>query len=316
MNTKATQSVNYLVIIAFFIVYIVWGSTYLANIIAIESMPPFFLVWTRLLIAGSLLFLITKLIGKWTKPTKLHWRNLAISSILFLAIGLSGAVWAEQFIDSGITALIISLEPLTIVLIMWMVSRKLPKWNKFIGCFVGMLGMYLLVSQQEIVAGPEDIKGILAILCSIICWGIGSVFISRAKLPESMFTVATIQMLIAGSIIFFVSLLSGDLGEVEPSTWAPKIFYSWFYLIIFGSILAYSAFNYLLKTVSPEKVATSTYVHPIVAVFLGWFIRDEIISTQTLIAMGVMLLGVYFINTNMDLAEVIKEKRNKRKLSR
>jgi drug/metabolite transporter (DMT)-like permease len=297
-----------LILLSFFIIYIVWGSTYLANIIAIESMPPFFLVWTRLLVAGVLLLGITFLVGKWEMPTRKQWKNLAISSLLFLGIGLTGAVWAEQYIDSGITALIISIEPLVIVLIMWIVNKALPKWNKFIGCFIGMLGMYLLVSQQEIVAGPDDWKGISAIMVSIISWGIGSVFISKADLPKSMFTIASVQMLISGTVILAISYSLGDFAEVEPHTWAPKIFYSWFFLVIFGSIIAYSAFNFLLRNVSPEKVATATYVHPIVAVFLGWSIRKEVISVQTLVAMAVMLTGVYFINTNMDFLQFMKKK--------
>lgn len=298
-----------LIIICFFIIYIVWGSTYLANIIAIESMPPFFLVWTRLMVAGTVLLLLTLAIGKWAMPTKEQWKNLAISSILFLGIGLTGAVWAEQFIDSGITALVISIEPLVVVLLMWLFSRKLPKWSKFIGCFIGMIGMYLLVSQQEVVGGPDDVKGIAAILFSVLCWGIGSVFISKADLPKSMFTVAALQMLISAVLIFFVSCFAGDLVGLNMMSWEPKIYYSWSYLIVFGSILAYSAFNYLLKNVSPEKVATATYVHPIVAVFLGWIIRNEVITVQTLVAMGVMLTGVYFINTNLDLRKFAKGKK-------
>lgn len=274
-------------------------------------MSPFFLVWSRLLVAGVVLLLLTVLFKKWVTPTKRQWRNLILSSLLFLAFGLTGAVWAEQFIDSGITALVISIEPLVVVLLMWIINQVLPKWNKFIGCFIGMIGMYLLVSQQEVVAGPEDIKGIAAILFSVLCWGLGSVFISKADLPKSMFTVAALQMLISGIFIFFVSYFNGDLVNIDIWNYEPKIYYSWFYLVIFGSIIAYSAFNYLLKNVSPEKVATATYVHPIVAVFLGWFIRNEIITTQTLIAMAVMLTGVYFINTNLDFALMFKNRKQK-----
>ncbi|GLR19139.1 EamA family transporter [Portibacter lacus] len=306
------KSEKFLILFCFFIVYIVWGSTYLANIIAIESIPPFFLVWSRIGIAGAILLLITILIGKWEMPTKKQWRNLAISSILFLGIGLTGAVWAEQFIDSGVTALVISIEPLVVVLLMWAINKSLPKWTKFIGCFIGMVGMYILVSQQEVVAGPDDIKGISAILFSILCWGLGSVFISKADLPKSMFTVAALQMLISAVLIFIVSYFNGDFNDLVLTDLAPKIYYSWSYLIIFGSIIAYSAFNYLLKKVSPEKVATATYVHPIVAVFLGWFIRNEVITFQTLVAMGVMLTGVYFINTNFDLMLSIKNRKARR----
>lgn len=297
-----------LIIVCFFIIYIVWGSTYLANIIAIEAMPPFFLVWSRLLIAGLALLLVTVFLGKWQFPTQLQWRNLFISSILFLACGLTGAVWAEQFIDSGITALVISIEPLIVVMLMWLFTRELPKWSKFIGCVIGMIGMFLLVSQQEVVGDPGDLKGIVAIMFAVICWGVGSVFISRADLPQSMFTVASMQMLISAVAVFMISYLSGDLIGLDVFKWDTKIYYSWTYLVIFGSVIAYSAFNYLLKNVSPEKVATSTYVHPIVAVFLGWSIRSEVITTQTLIAMGVMLVGVYFINTNLDFLAWFKSK--------
>lgn len=301
-----------LIIVSFFIIYIVWGSTYLANIIAIESIPPFILVWTRLFVAGSLLLVITKLIGKWERPTPLQARNIVISSLFFLGIGLTGAVWAEQFIDSGITALIISIEPLMIVLLLWIVNKTLPKWNKFIGCIIGMLGMYLLVSQQTIVSGPDDVKGVLSIMMSIIAWAIGSVFISRADFPKSMFTIASLQMLVSAVVIFGLSLAVDDYSNLQISTWELKIFLSWGYLVLFGSVIAYSAFNFLLKNVSPEKVATSTYVHPIVAVFLGWFIRKEEISLRTVIAMIVMLTGVYFINTNTDLLSKIKAKRMKK----
>lgn len=301
-----------LIVLSFFIIYIVWGSTYLANIIAIESIPPFLLVASRLTLAGAVLLIITGLIGHWKMPTKMQWRNLIISSLLFLGIGLTGAVWAEQFIDSGITALIISIEPLVVVMLMWGVNRSLPKWSKFIGCFIGMLGMILLVAQEEIVAGPNDWKGILAILVSIFSWGFGSIFISKVELPKSMFTTASLQMLISGVIIGLLTWAKGDLHNLNMSSWEPKIFYSYGYLVIFGSILAYSAFNFLLKNVSPEKVATSTYVHPIVAVFLGWSIRGEIITTQTLIAMLVMLTGVYFINSNLDILKMLKNKKEKK----
>ena len=303
---------RFLIILSFFIIYLVWGSTYLANIIAIESIPPFYLVWTRISVAGGILLLLTILIGHWEMPTVKQWKNLAISSFLFLGVGLTGAVWAEQFIDSGITALVISTEPLVVVLMLWVFNRSLPKWTKFIGCFIGMLGMYLLVSQQEVVGGPDDVKGIAAILLAVISWGLGSVFISKAELPKSMFTVASLQMLISGMVICLVSYYNGDFQQIEMETWEPKIYYSWIYLVVFGSILAYSAFNFLLKNVSPEKVATATYVHPIVAVFLGWFIRNEVISARTLVAMAVMLTGVYFINTNLDLREFLKRGRIKK----
>lgn len=287
-----------LIALSYFVVFIIWGTTYLANIIAIDELPPFYLVWARLLLAGVITLGINLIFGKFVMPTRLQWKNLFISSVLFLAIGLTGAVWAEQYIDSGITALMVSFEPLMVVLLMWLVSRKMPFWNKFLGCIIGMIGMYLLVSQEEIVTDQNDIKGIIAIMISIVSWAVGSIFISKADLPKSMLTTASFQMLISGIIIFAISISMGDLQKVDVMALEQKTYIAYFYVVIFGSILAYTSFNYLLKYVSPEKVATSTYIHPLVAVVLGWAIRDEVISVQTIFAMGVMLTGVFFINSD------------------
>ena len=290
-----------LIIISFLIIYFVWGATYLANIIAIEVIPPFMLVTTRLITAGFILLALVVITGQWTKLTRLQWRNTIVSSLLFLGIGLTGVVWAEQFIDSGITALIIALEPLVVVLIMWGADRRMPKWSSFVGVFLGIIGMYLLVTQQEIVASWQDWKGILAILVAIICWGFGAIFITKSDLPKSKLLTAALQMLVSGFLILPLSYFHGDFSRFDWSALTQPVVTSWLFLVLCGSVIAYTAFNYLLKKVSPDKVSTSTYVHPIVAIFLGWFFRDEIISNQTLLATAIMVTGVVFINTNFQL---------------
>ena len=297
---RALMGERGLIIISFFIIYFVWGSTYLANIIVIEVVPPFLMVCSRLLSAGAILLLLVKILGQWEKPTRQEWKNVVIASLLFLGIGLSGVVWAEQYIDSGVTALIVALEPLIVVLAMWLTSQEIPKRNSVAGVFLGIIGSYILVNQQEVVASWEDWKGILAIFVAITSWAFGAVFISKNKLPKSLLTTAALQMLISGALLLPVIFINGDVQNFDWHTIHSKTIYAWLFLVLFGSVTAYTAFNYLLKKVSPDKVSTSTYIHPIVALFLGWFFRDEIITRPMLLAMMIMLTGVLFINTNFN----------------
>ena len=287
-----------LILLSFFIVYFVWGATYLANIIAIEAIPPFLMVCSRLLTAGIVLFLLVQLLGQWEQPSRLEWKNVTIASLLFLGIGLSGVVWAEQYIDSGVTALVVALEPLLVVFVMWGVDRKMPKWSSFLGVALGIVGSVVLVNQQEVVASWEDWKGILAIFLAMTCWAFGAVFISKNKMPNSMLTTAALQMLISGIVLLPIIFLNGDLSRFSWEEVTPRVINAWLFLVIFGSITAYTAFNYLLQRVSPDKVSTSTYVHPIVALFLGWFFRDEIITSPMILAMAIMFVGIFFVNTN------------------
>ncbi|MEL6926512.1 MAG: EamA family transporter, partial [Bacteroidota bacterium] len=246
----------------------------------------------------TIMLALVVLLGQWKMPSRVQWRNVVVSSLLFLGVGLTAVVWAEQYIDSGITALVVALEPLTVVLVMWGWDRQMPKWSSFVGVLLGIVGMYLLVTQQEIVASWDDWMGILAIVVAILCWAFGSNYITKNDLPDNKLLTASLQMLVSGLVILPLSVWHGDLSTFDWQQMNGEILYAWLFLVFFGSILAYSAFNYLLKKTTPDKVATSTYIHPLVAIFLGWYFRDEFISTQTLLAASIMLVGVFFINSN------------------
>lgn len=285
-----------LIIGAFAVIYIVWGSTYLVNYFAIQTIPPLLMSGTRFL-AGSAIMLFIARFMKLEPPTANQWRNGIFSGILLLSIGTGAVVWAEQYVDTGIAALIVSIDPLIVVLLMWLVLGKRPAWNSVIGTFLGIIGVSLLVNQDSFLIKEHTMLGIVVIFGSIFAWAYAMIFVSRADLPKSSLQMAGMQMLAGGVTLLLASLLSGEYQQFHWSMVSTKSIFSWFYLLFFGSILAFSAFNYLLARVSPEKVATSTYVNPVIAVLLGWAFNKEQVTTQSLIAAAIMLTGVFFINT-------------------
>jgi drug/metabolite transporter (DMT)-like permease len=288
---------NVLIILAFFSIYVIWGSTYLLNKIVVKEVPPLMLAAIRFLIAGIIIFIIAKLMGKTLHVTKRQLINTTVAGFLFLAFGNGIVVWALKYVDSGFTALVISAQPLIILLLMRILQGKKILLMSYIGVILGFIGIYLLVSQKEILSQEKSIIGIIMILAGMLSWAYGSLFIGKADLPPNYFVNTGYQMLMGGIILFITSLLIGETWT-SPLQWSEKSLWSMFLLIIFGSIIAFTSFNYLLKVVSPDKVATSTYVNPIIALILGWYILDEQITSQSVVAAFILLTGVYFINTS------------------
>lgn len=292
------------IIIAFAIIYIVWGSTYLVNYFAIQTIPPMLMSGSRFVMASFIMFGIAWAI-KIQLPTWRQWRNGIISGVLLLSIGTGAVVWAEQFVDTGIAALIVSTDPLIVVLLLWAIHGVRPNWNSVIGIVLGITGIILLVNQDMFLVGRHTVMGILVIFGSIFAWAYSMIFVSRADLPKSSALVAGMQMLAGGIFLLLASLISGEYKTFDWSAVSTKSILSWWYLLVFGSILAFSAFNYLLVRVSPEKVATSTYVNPVIAVLLGGALNDEKLTAQTFFAAAIMLTGVFFINTKFGKKPVL-----------
>jgi drug/metabolite transporter (DMT)-like permease len=289
---------NKLVIIisAFFAIYVIWGSTYMFNKIAVGELAPFMLASVRFITAGLLIFIIASILGISIKINKRQLINTTIAGFLFLTFGNGLAVWALKYVDSGFAALIISAQPLMILLLMRIHQGKKIKLMSVIGVILGIIGIYLLIGQQEVLAKENAVIGILMIVACMFGWAYGSLFVGKAELPPNYFVNTGYQMVTGGLMLVFVSLLIGEPWSL-PTTWSSDVQISMLLLIFLGSIVAFTSFNYLLKIVSPEKVATSTYVNPIVALFLGWYFLDEQITLQSIIAAIVLLTGVYFINT-------------------
>ncbi|MEQ8217814.1 MAG: EamA family transporter [Arenibacter sp.] len=296
-----SKSQNALIIVlAFFAIYVIWGSTYLMNKIAVHELPPFMLASVRFTIAGILIFLLCKIMGIPLTITKKQLLNSIIAGFLFLAFGNGFVVWALKYVDSGFAALEIAAQPLVILLLMRVLEGKRIQTMSVVGVIIGILGIYLLVSQNQVISQENSVLGMVMIFFCMVSWAYGSLFVAKADLPKNYFVNTGFQMFTAGIILMVGSLLIGETWTF-PTTWSSQVQYAMLFLIVLGSIVAFTAFNYLLKVVSPEKVATSTYVNPIIALLLGWFFLDEQITTQSTIAAIVLLTGVYFINTRKKL---------------
>lgn len=285
-----------LIILAFFSIYVIWGSTYLLNKIAVNELPPFLLAGIRFTVASILIFIIAKVMGKSIAISGRQLKNTLIAGFLFLSFGNGVVVWALKYVDSGFAALEISAQPLIILLLMRILQGKKIQPMSIIGVVLGFIGIYLLVSQKQVISQENSIAGMLMIFVCMLSWGYGSLFVGKADLPRNFFVNTGYQMLTGGIMLLIASVIFSE-EWTSPITWSSSVQFSMLLLIIFGSIVAFTSFNYLLKVVSPEKVATSTYVNPIIALILGWYFLDEQITVQSVIAAAILLTGVYFINT-------------------
>lgn len=289
-----------LIVLAFFSIYVIWGSTYLFNKIAVGELPPFMLASVRFISAGVLIFIIAKIIGIPIKINKRQLINSVIAGFLFLTFGNGLIVWALKYVDSGFAALEISAQPLVILLLMRIHQGKKIQLMSFIGVILGFIGIYLLVSQKQVISQENSVIGMIMIFSCMLSWAYGSLFVAKAELPSNFFINTGYQMFTGGIMLFILSIMFGESWSM-PMEWSSEVQISMLLLVLLGSIVAFTSFNYLLKIVSPEKVATSTYVNPIVALALGWYFLDEQITIQSIIAAAVLLTGVYFINTKKKL---------------
>ena len=285
-----------LIILAFFAIYVIWGSTYLLNKIVVTEVAPLYLASIRFTTASILIFTIAKALNLNLTITKRQFLNNIFAGFLFLVYGNGVFVWALRYVDSGFGALEASIQPLMVLALMRMIDGKKIKTSSIIGISLGIIGMYLLVSQQQLTYQENSLIGIIMIFTCVISWSCGSLFVARAELGPSYFVNTGYQMLSSGILLFLVSLLLGETW-LSPLSWSASAQLSMVLLIIFGSIVAFTAFNYLLKEVSTEKVSTSAYVNPVIALILGWYVLDEQITVQSIVAAIILLTGVYFINS-------------------
>ncbi|MDX1277247.1 EamA family transporter [Oceanihabitans sediminis] len=285
-----------LIIASFFSIYVIWGSTYLLNKIAVMQLPPFQVGAIRFLVAGILIFIIAKFSGYSLKITRKQLMNTCIAGFLFLAGGNGILVWALKYVDSGLAALEISAQPLVVIILLRLIDGKRIKAMSVIGVILGIIGIYLLISQKQLISSEDTVVGLIMIFFCMLSWAFGSIFVSKADLPSNFFINTGYQMISGGIFILIGSFAVGEQW-IGFSSWKQEVQLSMLILVVFGSIVAFTSFNYLLRVVSPEKVATSTYVNPLIALLLGWYFLEESITTQSIVAAGVLLTGVYFINT-------------------
>jgi drug/metabolite transporter (DMT)-like permease len=285
-------------LLAFAAIYLIWGSTYLAIRVAVETMPPFLMAAARFLIAGSVLFTFLKLRGAaW--PTAHQWRANAVIGTFLLLGGNGAVVWAEQFVPSGITALVIGIGPLFIVLTEWAwPGGQRPTVVTMTALFLGFTGVTWLAAPWENTAGGGlHLGGVGAILLGCVSWGIGSIYSRHAKHGADPFLASSLQMLGGGAALLLLALAHGDLARFDAAIITPQAWGAFAYLIGAGSLVGFSTFVWLMKHSTPARVATYAYVNPIVAVFLGWLILHEPITPRTLVASAIIVAAVAIITT-------------------
>ena len=291
------ESTNvFLIVISFLSIYIIWGSTYLFNKIALKEVSPLILAFVRFIISSGLILFFSKLMGVSIKITFKQAANCCLAGFLFLGFGNGALVWSLQYIDSSLAALETSLQPLVVLVLMRIVEGKKISFLSFIGVLLGFFGMYMLINQNEIITSENTYKAMFVIFLCMISWAFASLFVSKADLPNNFFVSTGYQMLFA-SFFLFIGSVGFEEEWTSPLSWSNSVILSVLFLIVFGSIVAFTSFNYLLRRVSPEKVSTSNYINPIVAIILGWYFLDENITPQTLFASSILLIGVFFINT-------------------
>lgn len=283
---------------ALILLYIVWGSTYFGIKVAIETIPPFFHAGIRFLISGLILIIWQRAAGS-EMPTRKQWVSTAIIGTLLLLGGNGLVSWAEQFIPSGIAALIIGSVPMFLVVLEAVRPGGVkPTWQAIVGLLIGFVGIFILVGPAEISGGEMNLDpfGVIALLSACLLWALGSTYSKSADLPKSTMVTTGAEMLMGSIGLFVVSLLTGELNGWNPAEVSARSLYGLLYLITIGSIVGFGSYIWLLQNAPISLVATYAYVNPIVAVLLGYWFGNEVLEPRIWLATAIIIGSVMFIN--------------------
>lgn len=279
---------------AFAIVYVIWGSTYLAILYAIETLPPLLMAAARFFLAGGLLFAWARSRGV-PMPTRRQWRACAVAGLLMLMAGNGAVVWAETRIASGVAALIVAIVPCWMVLFEWLSGGERPTGRVVAGLGLGLLGLGLLVGPEGFMGGGRiDLVGAAVLVLGGFAWAGGSIYARGHDFPAPRMSTAA-QMLAGGAGLLVMGTLFGEWGQLDLSAVSTRSIIGLLYLVVFGSIIAYSAYVWLLRVSTPARVSTYAYVNPVVAVVLGWLFAGEALTLRMGIAAAVIVAGVALI---------------------
>jgi drug/metabolite transporter (DMT)-like permease len=281
--------------LAFAAIYLIWGSTYLGIRYAVETIPPLLMMGMRHLVAGAVLYGWLRLSGA-PAPLRVHWKHAAVAGSFFFLGSHGSLAWAEQRVPSGLAALLCATLPLWIVLLTKLKGdRRKLSGPAIAGLSLGFLGVAILIGPAALETGSrESLLYAAVVLIGALLWAIGTLFTQRACLPSSSTLSAAMQMLAGGAILCSVGLLAGE--RVHLSAITAKSGLSLAYLVVFGSIIAFSAFTWLHKVSSPTRNSTYAYVNPVVAVFVGWFLAGEAVNLRTVFAAAVIVASVALVN--------------------
>jgi len=286
-------------LLAFAIIYFVWGSTFLAIRIGVREVPPLLLAAMRFFLAGLFLYAWVAARGE-RQPTRRQWGAAALLAFFVFVCDYGLLFWAEQRVPSGIAAVMLALIPVFMALseIIFLGTQKLT-WRLGLALTVGLGGVSVLMSRSVNLGGtPIDRMGALALIVASLSWSVSSVLTRKVPLPESKMMSSGAQMLAGGALLF---LLAAGLGEFRGFQFREVSRGAWFallYLIVAGSIIGYTAYLWLIHRESPTKVGTYAYVNPVVAVLVGYFLGGEALDLRTGLATLLVLVSVVVITTS------------------
>jgi len=298
LNDGRSHASRAQIIAAFASIYVIWGSTYLAIRYAVETIPPFVMGGARFLVSGTILYLWSRHRGA-PRPTRIHWRNAIIAGGFLLLGGNGAVVWAEQFVPSGLTALLVSILPFWLVIIEWVrPPRRRPSGAVVVGLVLGFVGIIVLVGPSGL-GGHGNVAplGALVLILGSLSWAIGSFWSRDAQLPDSGLLITGMEMLGGGALMIIVGALSGEFAHFDVHAISKASAIGLLYLVTFGALLGFTSYIWLLDKVSPARLGTYAYVNPLVAVMLGWAIAGERLSIRTGVAAAIVICAVALITT-------------------
>ena len=298
-------------LLAFAVIYVVWGSTYLAIRYAVETIPPLLAVVLRQGLAGMAIFAYAWRRGY--RPTGREWRASAVLGLLYFAIGHGTLHWAETVVPSGLAALLTATEPIWIAAMMAMVSRE----ERFtvqttLGLLLGVAGVALLLRAD---AGPGHrhlLFGCIVLLTGTVSWSVGVIYSRNAALPRDPVARAGMSAMTGAALLFVAAVGSGEVLHTHPGSFSARSIWALLYLIVFGSILAFTTYTWLLDHCSPTLVATHTYANPIIAVLLGWLFAGETLDRHLLLAGLITLVAVFLISRGTGEKQALAAERSAR----
>jgi drug/metabolite transporter (DMT)-like permease len=300
----STQRLPWKVLLAYAIIYFVWGSTYLAIRVGVLEMPPLLMAAIRFLIAGLLLYGWTVWRGE-RRPTLRQWASISLLAFLIFAVDYGLVFWAEQRVPSGVTAIIMATISAFMALaeIIFLGTQKLtPRLS--VALLIGLGGVAVLVSRSLDLGGaPVESVGAVALIVGAIAWAVAAVFARTQPLPESKFLSSGAQMLVGGAMLGLASFALGEFKDFHPAAVSFAAWFSLAYLIVPGSIIAFTAYVWLLHHDSPTRVGTYAYVNPVVAVLVGYFMGGEALSGRTLLGALLILVSVVMITAPKKAAQ-------------
>ena len=296
---KAPARVAPLVLASFAAVYLVWGSTYLAIRIGVESFPPLLLAGLRHFTVGLLLYPAFR----WKmgiRPTRANWRAAIVTGFLLLFVGNGGVSWAEQTVPSGITALLVATVSLWLVIVDWVRpggTKPVPK--VIVGLVLGFAGLALLVGPAQLGgSGRVDARGAAVLVFASFAWACGSLYSKHGDMPSSAMLGVAMQSFAGGMILLIAGFLGGEFHGFHFANVSLRSWLALAYLIAFGSGIGLTAYIYILQKSTAARVATYAFVNPVVALFLGWLIAGETITLRTTLAAAVILTAVILVITS------------------